>query len=406
MKRFLYKARDSKTGQISKGVIQAENERTAGKLLIEQGMTPDRVEEDTSDMGLFQRFQNKVRTKDKIIFTRQFATLIGAGLPLSNSLRTVIEQTESKPMQRIVESILVDVEAGRTLTQACEKYPDVFNKVYIALLKAGEASGSLDLSLKRLAEQQEKDNAMISRIRGALIYPAIILAVIIAVLIFMILMIVPQVQSLYKDLKKPLPWMTGALMDFSNFLIAFWWLVTIILGVVIYFLLQFRKTTVGTEWVAIFKLNVPIFKTMFWRLYNARFARTAANLMSAGVSIQDTLQISAEAMNNVVLEKEIKEVSEKVKQGKTLSSSLKDLDYILPLLPQMASIGEESGKIDEMLGKAAQVYEDELEEQIRTISTMIEPVLMVIMAIMVGFIIMAVLFPIYAIVNDVQGSSL
>ena len=308
--------------------------------------------------------------------------------------------------QRIVESILVDVEAGRTLTQACEKYPDVFNKVYIALLRAGEASGSLDLSLKRLAEQQEKDNAMISRIRGALIYPAIILAVIIAVLIFMILMIVPQVQSLYKDLKKPLPWMTGALMDFSNFLIAFWWLVTIILGVVIYFLLQFRKTTVGTEWAAIFKLNVPIFKTMFWRLYNARFARTAANLMSAGVSIQDTLQISAEAMNNVVLEKEIKEVSEKVKQGKTLSSSLKDLDYILPLLPQMASIGEESGKIDEMLGKAAQVYEDELEEQIRTISTMIEPVLMVIMAIMVGFIIMAVLFPIYAIVNDVQGSSL
>ena len=143
---------------------------------------------------------------------------------------------------------------------------------------------------------------------------------------------------------------------------------------------------------------------MFWRLYNSRFARTASNLMSAGVSIQDTLQISAEAMNNVVLEKEIKEVSEKVKQGKTLSSSLKNLSYILPLVPQMASIGEESGKIDEMLAKAAQVYEDELEEQIRTISTLIEPVLMVIMAVMVGFIIVAVLFPIYAIVNDVQGS--
>ena len=152
------------------------------------------------------------------------------------------------------------------------------------------------------------------------------------------------------------------------------------------------------------KLNVPLFKRMFWRLYNARFARTASNLMSAGVSIQDTLQISSEAMNNVVLEKEIKEVSEKVKQGKTLSSSLKNLSYILPLVPQMASIGEESGKIDEMLAKAAQVYEDELEEQIRTISTLIEPVLMVVMAVMVGFIIVAVLFPIYAIVNDVQGS--
>ena len=384
MKRFIYKARDSKTGEMTKGVIQAENERTAGKLLIEQGMTPDRIDEDMSGVGLFERFKNKITMKDRIVFTRQFATLIGAGLPLSNSLRTVIEQTESKPMQKVVESILVDVEAGRTLTQACEKYPDVFNKVYIALLRAGEASGSLDLSLKRLAEQQEKDNAMISKIRGALVYPAIILMVIIAVLVFMVLMIVPQVQSLYKDIGRALPWATGVLVSLANFLVASWWLVTILLGVAM--------------------LNVPIFKTMFWRLYNSRFARTASNLMSAGVSIQDTLQISAEAMNNVVLEKEIKEVSEKVKQGKTLSSSLKNLSYILPLVPQMASIGEESGKIDEMLAKAAQVYEDELEEQIRTISTLIEPVLMVIMAVMVGFIIVAVLFPIYAIVNDVQGN--
>lgn len=404
MKRFIYKARDSKTGEMTKGVIQAENERTAGKLLIEQGMTPDRIDEDMSEVGLFQRFQNKITMKDKIVFTRQFATLIGAGLPLSNSLRTVIEQTESKPMQKVVESILVDVEAGKTLTQACEKYPDVFNKVYIALLRAGEASGSLDLSLKRLAQQQEKDNAMISKIRGALVYPAIILMVIIAVLIFMVLMIVPQVQSLYKDIGKPLPWATGVLVSFANFLVASWWLVTIVMGVAIYFLIQFRKTTTGIEWAALLKLNVPLFKRMFWRLYNARFARTASNLMSAGVSIQDTLQISSEAMNNVVLEKEIKEVSEKVKQGKTLSSSLKNLSYILPLVPQMASIGEESGKIDEMLAKAAQVYEDELEEQIRTISTLIEPVLMVVMAVMVGFIIVAVLFPIYAIVNDVQGS--
>ena len=404
MKRFIYKARDSKTGEMTKGVIQAENERTAGKLLIEQGMTPDRIDEDMSEVGLFQRFQNKITMKDRIVFTRQFATLIGAGLPLSNSLRTVIEQTESKPMQKVVESILVDVEAGKTLTQACEKYPDVFNKVYIALLRAGEASGSLDLSLKRLAQQQEKDNAMISKIRGALVYPAIILMVIIAVLIFMVLMIVPQVQSLYKDIGRDLPWATGVLVSFANFLVASWWLVTIVMGVAIYFLFQFRKTTTGIEWAALLKLNVPLFKRMFWRLYNARFARTASNLMSAGVSIQDTLQISSEAMNNVVLEKEIKEVSEKVKQGKTLSSSLKNLSYILPLVPQMASIGEESGKIDEMLAKAAQVYEDELEEQIRTISTLIEPVLMVVMAVMVGFIIVAVLFPIYAIVNDVQGS--
>lgn len=402
MKRFIYRARDSKTGEMTKGVIQAENERAAGKLLIEQGMTPDRIDEDMSGVGLFQRMQNKITMKDKIVFTRQFATLIGAGLPLSNSLRTVIEQTESKPMQKVVESILVDVEAGKTLTQACEKYPDVFNKVYIALLRAGEASGSLDVSLKRLAEQQEKDHAMISKIRGALIYPIIILMVIILVLIFMVMMIVPQVQSLYKDIGRDLPWATMMLVLVANFLVSFWWLVTVLLGVAIYFLLQFRKTTTGIEWAALAKLNVPMFKTMFWRLYNARFARTAANLMSAGVSIQDTLQIAAEATNNVVLEKEIKEVSEKVKQGKTLSSSLKNLDYILPLVPQMASIGEESGKIDEMLGKAANVYEDELDQQINTISTLIEPIMLVIMTLMVAVIIAGVLMPIYQLVSQIQ----
>ena len=169
----------------------------------------------------------------------------------------------------------------------------------------------------------------------------------------------------------------------------------------IYFVFQFVRTDSGRHILARIKLNIPVFKSMFWRLYNGRFARTAENLLSTGVSIQDTLAISAEAINNLVMEEEIKEVSEKVKQGKTLSASLKELDYILPLLPQMAAIGEESGKIDEMLGKTAQVYEDELDEQIKAISTLIEPILMVVMALMAGGLIGAILFPIYSLVTKV-----
>ena len=402
MRRFEYKARDSKTGKMVKGAIQAENERTAGKLLIEQGFTPERIDEE-DDGGLFAKFQNKIKGKDKNVFTRQFATLIGAGLPLSNSLRVVAEQTQNKAMRKIIEALLADVEAGKTFTQACQKYPDIFNNLYIALLRAGEASGTLDLSLTRLADQNEKDEKMMSDIRGALTYPAIILVVIIAVLVFMVVVVVPQVENLYHDLGKELPWATAFLVGVSNFIINQWYVILIVVAVGIWFLFQFAKTDVGKRWGAIIKLNAPLFKGLFLRLYNSRFARTCQNLLSTGVSIQDSLKISGEAIGNIMVQEQIEIVMDKVKQGKPLSESIKERNYILPLIYQMSSIGEQSGKIDEMLGKAATVYENELDEQIRTISTLIEPILMVVMALLVGFIVIAVLMPIYAIVSDVQG---
>ena len=188
----------------------------------------------------------------------------------------------------------------------------------------------------------------------------------------------------------------------ANFLLTSWWVILIMLVAAVYFFMQFRKTDTGIRMAAVFKLNVPLFKGMFRRLYMARFARTAQNLLSSGVSMLESLSISADAMNNIVVKEEIDAAAEKVKQGKPLSDSLKARDYMLPLVPQMASIGEQSGRIDEMLGKAAKVYEDELDEQIRTISTMIEPVLMVIMAILVGGMVGAILFPIYALVNEIQ----
>lgn len=400
MRRFTYKARDSKTGKMVKGNIQADNERVAGKLLIEQGFTPDKIIEEVDNF--WEKFNRRVRTKDKIVFTRQFATLIGAGLPLATSLRTVAEQTQNKAMRNVVEEVLSDVEAGKPLSEAFAKHPEVFDKVYLALIAAGEASGTLDEALKRLAFQQEKDEAMMSKIRGAMIYPAIVLVVIIAVMIFMMIVVVPQVEGLYKDLDKQLPWLTAVMVAAANFLIKYWWLIAIIFFFLIWFFIQFRKTETGIKLAASFKLNVPLFKGLFWRLYNARFARTAQILLSTGVAMLDTMEIAGKAINNVKVYAQIEMAQEKVKGGKPLSESLKDREYILPLLPQMSSIGEQSGKIDEMLGKAAQVYEDELDEQIRTLSTMIEPILMVIMAVLVGGMVGAVLFPIYSLVNDIQ----
>ncbi|MDR3297793.1 MAG: type II secretion system F family protein [Candidatus Nomurabacteria bacterium] len=398
MRRFSYRATEQKTGKHIKGSIQAESERAAGKLLIDRGYIPDSFKEEGS--GLASKL-NKVTTKDKLLFTRQFATLIGAGLPLANSLRTVSEQTQNKSMRAIIEEILADVEAGKSLGDAFAKHPDVFDKVYLSLVRAGEVSGTLDDSLRRIAAQQEKDAAMMSKIRGAMTYPAIVLVVIIAVVIFMMVTVVPQVENLYDDLGEELPALTAFMVAMSAFAAQFWWLMIIVMAGLVWGFLQFRKTKTGISFFATFKLNVPIFKGLFQRLYMARFARTAQILLATGVPMLDTLKISGDAMNNVTVQKSVDEAAERVQAGKQLSDSLKGKDYILPLIPQMASIGEQSGKIDEMLGKAAQVYEDELDEQIKAISTMIEPILMVFLAVVAGGMVGAILFPIYSLVNNI-----
>lgn len=399
MKRFNYKAKDRKTGKIVSGNVQAESERAAGRILVEQGYTPQKIT-DAAAAGLFGK-PPKVSGKERIIFTRQLATLVGAGMPLSNSLRMVADQTEDKAMKAVAEDILAQVEGGKSLSIAFGKHPDVFNKVYVSLVTAGEASGTLDQALRRLAEQQEKDANMMSKIRGAMTYPAIVLVVIIAVVIFMMVAVVPQVENLYKDLGEELPMLTQILVGFSNFIVNYWWVILASLGVLIWFFMQFRKTNVGIQTLAKFKLNVPIFKALFLRLYNARFARTAQMLLSTGVPMLEAMKISGEAMNNVIMEEQISEAAKMVQGGKPLSESLKDRDYILPLLPQMASTGEQSGRIDEMLGKAAQVYEDELDERLAAISTMIEPILMVVLAIVAGGMVGAILFPIYSLVGKI-----
>lgn len=401
MQRFLYKARDGKTGKIVKGSIQADNERAAGKLLIEQGFTPQTIEEEGS--SFFDRFQNKVSSKDKIVFTRQFATLIGAGLPLSTSLETVAGQTESKPMRAVIEEVLADVESGRTLYDAFSKHKEVFDDVYLSLISAGEASGTLDESLKRLATQQEKDADMMSKIRGALTYPSIVLVVILVVVVFMLIEVVPQVQGLYEDLGKELPTMTQIMVHAANFLMNFWWFILLVVAGLVWAGLQFSRTETGKKFLARFKLHVPMFNGLFLRLYSARFARTSQILLATGVSMLDSLRIAGESVNNEVIEDEIKATAEMIKSGHPLSEGIRENgEYILPLVPQMASIGEQSGKIDEMLGKAAQVYEDELDERIRTLSTLIEPILMVVMAVVVGGMVGAILLPIYSLVSDIQ----
>ena len=401
MKRYNYRAKEKATGKAVKGSIQADNERLAGRLLVDQGLIPESIiEEGTTNP--FVKFNNRITTKDHIMFTRQLATLIGAGLPISASLRTVVEQTENKGMQAVGEEILAAAESGKSLYEAFSAHPNVFNGVYLALIQAGEKSGTLDIALARLADQEEQDAAMLGKIRGALVYPAIILVVIIAVLLFMMFAVVPQVRDLYEDMGEELPGLTQFLVNMTNFVTDFWWLIILVMiglvGGTIFFV---KKTEAGRRVADNFKIHVPVFGGLFRKLYVSRFARTAEMLLSTGVPMVDSITIAISAVSNTVVESEYTKSIELIKGGKSLSESLEDREYMLPLVPQMAGIGEESGKIDEMLGKAAKVYEDELYNQINNISTMIEPILMVIMAGLIGVVVGGTLLPIYSLVNSV-----
>lgn len=403
MKRFNYKAKDRATGKIIKGSIQADTESTAGKLLIEQGYIPESVVEEGAG-DIFGKATKRITNKDRIMFTRQLATLIGAGLPLSASLRTVADQAESKGMKAVIEEIITNVESGKSLYEAFAARPETFNNIYISLIKAGEASGTLDLALKRLADQEEKDAAMMSKIKGALVYPAIILVVIIAVLAFMLVAVVPQVRDLYHDMGEELPALTQMLVNITEFFAQFWWLVLGIVGIAAFGLWKFiKQTKKGREVADTFKIHVPIFGGLFIKLYVSRFSRITEMLLATGVPMLESVTIAISSVSNSVVEKEYSKSLEAIKSGKPLSEALAGLNYMLPLIPQMAGIGEQSGKIDEMLGKGAQVYENELDTQISNISTMIEPILMVVMAGLIGIVVGGTLLPIYSLVNSITA---
>lgn len=399
MRKFNYEAKDGATNKIVKATVQADTEHAAAKLLMSQGFAPLDIKEVKEDGNIFDRISGRITTKDRVVFTRQLSTLIGAGLPLSQSLRTVMDQTPNKRLKSVIQDLITSIEGGKSLHDSFSKHPEVFDKLFLALVATGEASGTLDDSLQRIAAQQEKDAAVMSRIRGALTYPIIVLVVIVGVLAFMLFTVVPQVEKLYLDLKRDLPILTHIMVASSSFLVQFWWALLIVLAIGGYFIYQYFKTDAGNKVLDGLKLNVPLFNGMFRKLYMARFTRTGETLLTTGVPMLDMLRISSESVNNSVIASEISRAADKVKGGKALSIALQSEDHILPLVSQMIKIGEQSGRIDEMMGKTAKVYEDELDEEIRAISTAIEPILMVVLALVAGGMVGAILLPIYSLVQ-------
>ena len=401
MQTFEYVAHKSSTGEIVKADVQAESEKAAAKLLMSQDMFPVTIELKGAP-GLLAKtgLNDHVGAKDRVIFTRQLSTLINAGLPLTQSLRTVHEQISSKVLQDVVASIVADVEGGVSLSDAFGKYPKVFNNVYVSLVAAGEASGSLDKALERIANQQEKDAAILGKIRGALIYPIIVLMVVLAMVAFMLTTVLPQVGGLYKDLHQTLPFITRMLLTTSDLLVRFWVLVLVALLALVFGGRAWLQTESGRATADSFKLNVPLFGMIFRKVYMARFARTMGTMLQSGIPMLEALRIVKDGINNVHVAATIERSMSGVKGGKALSSTLEGQDTFLPLVPQMIKIGEQSGAIDNMLDRVAGYFEAEVDEEVKNLSTTMEPLLMVVLGVVVGGVIAAVLLPIYGLVGS------
>ncbi len=401
MLSYSYVARDPKTGRKVSATVETDNEQAVKRLIKDQGLSPLEITLNKSSGNFISHYKNKIKTKDKILFSRQLATLVNAGLPLIQSLRSVAGQTTSKPFKVVINQIISDVEAGAALSVAMSKHPEVFNQIYLSLITAGETSGTLDKSLERLATQQEKDAELVDKVRGAMVYPIIVLVVMFVVLAFMIVKVLPQVEELYSGIPgASLPFITKVLLFIANLFIEYWWVALIIGALGVFFASRWIRTLGGRRIVDKAKMRMPAIGPLFMKMYMARFARTATTLVSSGVPILHVLEITAKSISNVYIEDSLRAAAEKVKGGKALSDSLANDPNFLELVPNMLRIGEQSGAIESMLAKTADYFEKEVDTQVKTISTIIEPALMVVMGIVAFIIVAAVLLPIYGLAGQ------
>lgn len=401
MLTYRYTARDPATGKKVSSQVEAESEQAAAKLIHGEGLAPIEITPKAASNKGISRYFHRIKAKDKVLFSRQLATLINAGLPLVQSLRNVVHQTQNKKFQVILNSVITDVESGTAFSVALSRHPEAFDEVFVNLVAAGEASGTLDKALERIANQKEKDAAILSKVRGAMVYPIIVLFVMTAVVIFMVVKVLPAVEVVYEGIPGAhLPLVTRVLLWFAHFTIKFWWLELILLALFILFTTRWARSLGGKRTIDRIKMRMWPIGQLFMKLYMARFSRVGATLIGSGVPLIQMLQIDAKAVNNIHVAESINKAAEKVKGGKALSEALKGDPNFLDLVPDMLRIGEQSGSIEQMMSKTADYYENEVDNQIRAISTTIEPVLMILMGIIAIVIVTAVLLPVYSLVGS------
>jgi len=392
---FKYKAENSE-GKTKAGRIVAIGEKEVIAKLHHQDLNPIYVT-DVSDSleSKINLFLNRVGIKDLVIFSRQFSVMISANVPVVESLTVLIDQTKNLSLQNMLSEIAFDVDGGAFLSDAFAKHPDVFSNFFINIVRSGETSGKLAEVLLYLADEMEKKYDMVSKIKGAMIYPVFILTALVGVAIVLMVYVIPNLTTMLTETNAKLPLSTRIVIATSDFLTAYYWLLIIIILALVFLVRLYIHTYYGRRQVDLLKLRLPIFGRLFKYIYLMRFTRSLATLLKGGVTITRSLEITADVIGNIIYQELILETLEAINDGNPLASVLEQSKYVPKMVPQMISVGERTGRIDLVLDSITSFYGRETSNMLDNLSKLMEPVIMIIMGVGVGIMVAAVILPMY-----------
>jgi type IV pilus assembly protein PilC len=400
MEKFEYKAKN-KEGKTLKGIVEATNEKQAVSVLRERGLLVINLKLKKESFGdtVKSTFFRKISLTDKVNFTRQLATMLTAGLRVTESLE-ILETQTSPAMRRIVEEIRRDIEGGRDLSSSLEKHPEAFDPVYVALVKAGESAGVLEKVLTRLADNLEKQKEFHGKIKSAMIYPIIIILGMMAVTGVMVIFVIPKMTALYEEFQTQLPLPTRILLGVSRFVSLFWWLILLMIGgLAVGFRILLKNSTFRKQYdQALFKL--PILGNIRQKSILTEFTRTLGLLVGTGILIVDALRILKGSLGSLIYQEAIEKTAKEVEKGLPLASALAETGVFPFVLPQMISVGEETGKLDEVLQRVSNYFQQESENAVKGLTTAMEPIIMIILGIGVAFLMISVIMPIYNLTSQ------
>lgn len=394
MKHFTFKAKDPR-GTLIKGEVEATTPNEAAKLIRKKGYVIISITLKNGIFSSIELFQERVTSGDLATFTRQMATMVNSGLPITEAL-LILRQGSKPALQRIIAQIMSDVEQGQSLSWSMKKYPNVFSKAYLALITAGETGGVLDVVLSRLADDLEKQEEFRGKVKGALVYPIIILVGMLVVAIVMLVFVIPRLTTLYTQFGAELPLSTRILIGVSNSVTTYWPLYILLTVVGLYSFRVYKNNANGAEKIDELVLKIPIIGNLQKLIILTDLTRTLSLMAASGVSILEGLTITSSAISNRVISHALNDVSKSVEKGFPLAYSFARHPEAFPfILSQMIAVGEETGKIDEVLGKVSHVFEVESEQQVKTLTVALEPTILILLGIGVAFLIISIILPIY-----------
>lgn len=400
MKRFTYKAKD-KSGRLVTGEVEASSATVAAKLVRGKGLTVISIKAARESIfSAIRKLRDRITLADVATFTRQLATMVNAGLPITEALLILRSQSKGA-IQKVVAQILGDVEGGEAISIALSRHPKVFSPTYIALVKSGEVGGVIDEVLARLADNLEKQQEFRGKVTGALIYPAIIVVGMFVVGIVMMIFVIPRLTSLYGDFNAQLPTATKILIGISNFFVKFWPFLLVIFAGGFWGFGLYRKTVLGRKTTDELLFKLPIVGELQKQVILAELTRTLSLMVGAGVSILEALNISADVVGNVVLSDALKDSANQVEKGFPIAYSFSKHPEAFPfILSQMVAVGEETGKMEEVLAKVSHVFEVESDQKVKALTSAVEPLVMIVLGLGVGFLVIAIILPIYNLTSQ------